>query len=216
MYGVGGRLCRAVRPLYESCQVCVRVLGQNSECFGVEQGVRQGCVMSPWLFNLFMGNMVKEVMEKFVGGAQMEATTVQLLLFADDLMLVAEKDEDVKSNLRMLDEVMAKGKVQINWGKTEVLMVRRGGSTCDISVKGKKIEEVNVVKYLGELFDEDWTCEVEMENRIAAALRVIGTMRSEDLGEKRAEQGNKDESLQCNGGSYATVWVRNLDSGETT
>ena len=179
MYGVGGRLGRAVRPLHESCQVCVRVLGQNSECFGVEQGVRQGCVMSPWLFNLFMANMVKEAMEKFVGGAQMEATTVQLLLFADDLMLVAEKDEDVKSILRMLDEVMAKGKVQINWGKTEGLTVRRGGSTCDISVKGKKIEEVNVVKYLGELFDEDWTCEVKMENRIVATLRVIGTMRSE-------------------------------------
>ena len=34
-------------------------------------------------------------------------------------------------------------------------------------------------------------------------------------GEKRAEQGNKHESLQCNGSSYATVWVQNLDSTET-
>ena len=61
--------------------------------------------------------MVKEAMEKFVGGAQMEATTVQLLLFADDLMLVAEKDEDVKSILRMLDEVMAWGRCKSIGGR---------------------------------------------------------------------------------------------------
>ena len=47
--------------------------------------------MSPWLFNLFMDNIVTEAMEKFVGGVQLEETMIQLLLFADDLMLVAEK-----------------------------------------------------------------------------------------------------------------------------
>ena len=106
IYEVGKRLGRAVRSLYESCQASVRMLIQNySEWFGVEQGVRQSCVMSSWLFNLFMGNMVREAIEKFVGGAQMEATKVQLLLVTYDLMLVAEKKEDVDSNLRTLDEV---------------------------------------------------------------------------------------------------------------
>ena len=111
------------------------VLRQTFEWFGVEQGVRQGCVMSSWLFNLFLDNMVREAMEKFVGGVQMEATKVQLLLFADDLMLVAEKDEVVESNLRMLYKVLEKWKMQINWGKTKVLTVKRGSGTCNTSVK---------------------------------------------------------------------------------
>ena len=72
LYGLVGRLGRAVRSLYERCQVCVRVLGQNSDWFEVEQGVRQGCVMSPWLFNLYMDNIVREARQKFVGGVQME------------------------------------------------------------------------------------------------------------------------------------------------
>ena len=46
----------------------VRVSGQNSDWFEVEQGVRQGCVMSPWLFNLHMDNIVREARQKFVGG----------------------------------------------------------------------------------------------------------------------------------------------------
>ena len=86
----------------------MRVLGQNSDWFGVEQGVRQGCVMSPWLFNLYMDTIVREAREKFVGAVKLEETTVQLPLFADELMLVAEKDEDAERNLRMLDEVMEK------------------------------------------------------------------------------------------------------------
>ena len=66
-----------MRSLYERCQACGRVLGQNSDWFEVEQGVRQGCVMSPWLFNLYMDNIVKEARQKFVGGVQMEGKDKQ-------------------------------------------------------------------------------------------------------------------------------------------
>ena len=64
---------------------------------------------------------MREPRETFVGGVKLVETTVQLLLFADDLMLVAEKDLDVESNLRMLDEVMDKWRMQINWKKMKVL-----------------------------------------------------------------------------------------------
>ena len=49
VFGVGGRLGRAVRSQYERCQAYVRVLGQNSDWFGVEQGVRQGCSTCTWI-----------------------------------------------------------------------------------------------------------------------------------------------------------------------
>ena len=49
---------------------------------------------------------------------KLEDRNVQFLFFADDLMLVAEKEEDVESNLRILDGVMAKWQMKINWGKT--------------------------------------------------------------------------------------------------
>ena len=130
-----------MRSLYERCQACVRVLGQYSDWFGVEQGVRQGCVMALWLFNLYEDNMVREAMEMFVGGVKLEKTTVQLLLFANDLLLVAEKDKDVERNLRTLDEVMEKWEMWINWRKTKVMTVKRGGGTCNISVKGRKLRK---------------------------------------------------------------------------
>ena len=51
-YGVNGELIRAVRSLYDDGKTCVRVQGQKLDWFRVGQGVRQGCTMSPWLFNI--------------------------------------------------------------------------------------------------------------------------------------------------------------------
>ena len=70
-----------------------------------------------------------------------------------------------------------------------MLTVHGGGGTYDI------------------LFNGEGTCEEEIENGIGAASKAIGAMRSEVL-------ENKDESDQCNGTSYATVWVQNLDNTE--
>ena len=137
--------------------------------------------MSPLLFNLYMDNMVREAMEMFGGRVQLEKTTIQLLLFANDLMFVAERDENVERSLGMLDEVMEKWMMQINWRKTNVMTVKRRGRTCNISVKGEKVEESKMVKYLGALFNEEGSCEEETENRIGAASKVIRAMRYEVL-----------------------------------
>ena len=107
-YGVNGELIRAVRSLYDDGKACVRVQGQKSDWFGVGQGVRQGCTMSPWLFNIIMDNIVREAKQRFEGGVEMETGTIQLLLFADDLMLATERDEDAERNVKVLDEVMMK------------------------------------------------------------------------------------------------------------
>ena len=79
----------------------MRILGGKSDWFKVEQGVRQGCVMSPWLFNLYMDHMLRKVKERFSGGVKLEERKVQFLLFTDNLMLVAKKEEDVERNLRI-------------------------------------------------------------------------------------------------------------------
>ena len=71
-------LMRAVRSLYDNGKACVSVQGQKSDWFGVGQGVRQGCTMSLWLFNIFMDNIVREAKQRFDGGVEMETGTIQV------------------------------------------------------------------------------------------------------------------------------------------
>ena len=58
-YGIGGRLLQGVKNLYVGSKACVRVENEVSERFPVREGLRQGCVMLPWLFNLYIDGVVK-------------------------------------------------------------------------------------------------------------------------------------------------------------
>ena len=61
LYGIGGRLLRGVKSLYVGSKACVRVGNEVSEWFPMRVGLRQGFVMSPWLFNLYIDGVVREV-----------------------------------------------------------------------------------------------------------------------------------------------------------
>ncbi len=61
VYGVGGQLLEEIRFFNENASAFVQVNGELSESFSVEVGVRQGCVMSPWLFSIYMDGCIREM-----------------------------------------------------------------------------------------------------------------------------------------------------------
>ena len=71
-------------------------------------GSEAGGVMSPWLFNVFMDGIIREVKENLQGGVQLTTTNVQMLLFADDVVMVTEKKDDMQRNLDEMKKVMEK------------------------------------------------------------------------------------------------------------
>ena len=80
--------------------------------------------MSPWLFNVFMDKIVRVVMEGCVEGVRMSIAEVRIVLFADDVMLLTErKDNMTNIKLSELKKVMIKWGMKIHWGKTKVMMV---------------------------------------------------------------------------------------------
>ena len=93
---VGEGLVRAVQSLYMECEARVKVGEKQSEWFNVDQGVKQGCTLSPWLFNVLLDAIVKEAREGFVEGVRMGNEVVDVLLFADDMVLVADSVESLQ------------------------------------------------------------------------------------------------------------------------
>ena len=91
--GVRGKLLVAVPSLYEDGWARVRVGGRESSRFQVKSGVRQGCPLSSWPFNIFIDRIATEARKKFYGSVRLSTGQLEGLLFADDLVMLAETEK---------------------------------------------------------------------------------------------------------------------------
>ncbi len=130
MYGVGGQLLEGVRSFYENASASVRVNGELSESFKLEVCVRQGCVMLPWLFNIYMDGCIREMI---VGVwelcARLNVRGVEqplvLGLYADDKVLLAESEGMLQRIVDEFERVCKRRKLKVNAGKSKVMFFER-------------------------------------------------------------------------------------------
>ena len=97
-----------------------------SECFRIDNGVRQGCVMSHWLFNVYMDAVMKEVtMEMGKRGLSEKGREWRLLrlLYADDLVLCGESQEDLRTMVGRFVKVCKRRSLKVSAGKNKVMMI---------------------------------------------------------------------------------------------
>ena len=114
--GIDGKMWRVVKNLYREVGSCVRLGEEKTEWFSLDVGLRQGCILSPVLFSIFIDGLAAEV--KKIGGAKYGELVLSLLLFADDIVLVAESEKQMQE---MLDVVYKYSqKICLNLSKINV------------------------------------------------------------------------------------------------
>ena len=185
IYGIGGRVLRGIMSFYVEGRACVRVGSKVSESFEVKMGLRQGCVMSPWLFNVYMDGVVREVYARVNGmGVKMRVHgesewILSQLLFADDTALVAESAEQLQCLVREFGRVCERRKLRVNVDKSKIMCVgvNVDPSLCNIRLNGERLEVVNSFKYLGSCFSSDGGVKEDVSMRLGEGMRAFGAMK---------------------------------------
>ena len=77
------------------------------------------------LFNIFIDRIVSEARNMFYGSVQLTTGEVEVLLFADDLMMMAELEEALQHNMQELNDRLEEWEMKANWQKTRVMRIRR-------------------------------------------------------------------------------------------
>ena len=117
---------RVIKGMYSVVQSAVLAGDEQTEWFDLSTGVRQGCVMSPILFSLFINGLAKEINKKTTG-INVGGRRVRLLLYADDIVLLAESQRDLQRMLDVVTEYSRQWRFRVNpkKGKSEVMLFGR-------------------------------------------------------------------------------------------
>jgi len=73
-----------------------------SDWFSISKGVRQGCVLSPYLFNIIAEMTMREALENFRGGFKVGGRTVNNLRYADDIVLIIRTPTELQALLNRI------------------------------------------------------------------------------------------------------------------
>ncbi len=100
-----------------------------SESFKVAVSVRQGCVMSPWLFNIYVDGCIREMKVRVRDlGARLNVRGVEQLLvaglYADDTVVLAESERMLQRIVDEFERVCKRRKLKVNSGKSKVIVLR--------------------------------------------------------------------------------------------
>ncbi len=128
--GMRGQLMEGIKAFHKEVNACVKVDGKLSDGFAVGVRVRQGCIMSPWLFNVFMDGCMREVkakVGKIDAGLKLNGVdwSVAACLFADDIVLLAESEREFQRVVDHFHNVCSRRKLRVNAGKSKVMVFER-------------------------------------------------------------------------------------------
>ena len=167
--GVRGKMWRVIQKIYEGVESCVEVNGTKSEWKGSTVGVRQGCVISPTLFSIFINGMAEDL-RRANKGIKWKGKTFNILMFADDVVLVAEKEEDMHHMLGRAYEYSRRHRFKFNASKCKIMSNIKEAKWLLGDEEVKQVEEFT---YLGVTFGRraGWKC-MEEKMRDRARVRV--------------------------------------------
>ncbi|KAK3524537.1 hypothetical protein QTP70_029847, partial [Hemibagrus guttatus] len=173
-YGVRGPLLRAVQSLYKQSRSLVRIASCKSDLFLVHVGLRQGCLLSPVLFIVFMDRISRR--SQGLEGVRFGDHRISSLIFADDVVLLAPSSLDLQHALgRFAAECEAAG-MRVSTSKSEAMVLDQKKVACTLQVGGEVLPQVEQFKYFGVLFTSEGRMDREIDRRIGAAAAVMWSM----------------------------------------
>jgi len=154
--GVSGKLFTSVRSLYTSVSSCVRVNSHHTDWFNVSCGLRQGCILSPLLFNFYINDLA--LLLKATGiGVDCDDDLICILMYADDIVLLADSEHDLQILLDSLSSWCAIKSMNINTTKSNIVHFRKPSvdrTNFIFTCGGATIDTVDSYVYLGVLLTE--------------------------------------------------------------
>ena len=153
-----------LRNLYAGQEATVRTGRGTTDWFQIGKGVCQGCLLSPCLFHLYAEYIMRNAgLEEAQAGIKIAGRNTNNLRYADDTILVAESEEELKSLLMKVKEKSEIVGLKLNIQKTKIMA---SGPITSWEIDGETVETVADFIFLGSKITADGDCSHEIKRRL--------------------------------------------------
>ena len=159
--GILGHLTCLLRNLYAGQETTVRTEHGITDWFQIGKGVRQGCILSPCLFNLYAEYIMRNAgLEEAQAGIKIARRNIINLRYANDTTLIAENEEELKSLLMKVKEESEKVGLKLNIQKTKIMA---SSPITSWQIDGETVETVSDFILGGSKITADGDCSHEIK-----------------------------------------------------
>ena len=208
--GIPDHLTCVLSNLYAGQETAIRTGHRTTERFQIGKGTRQGCILSPCLFNLCAEYIMWNVeLEEAQAGIKIARRNINNHRYADDTTLMAESKEELKSLLMKVKQKSEKVGLKLNIQKTKTM------ASCPIiswQIDGETVETVTDFIFSGSKITADGDCNHEIKRRLLLGRKAMTSLES--ILKSRHYFADKDPSSQSYGFSSSHVWMWELDHKE--
>ena len=192
---VDQKLINIAQSLYKCTKNQVIYNNNVSEEFITREGLRQGGVMSPLLFSIYMDDIMKKchklTKHLFVGYKHLAPVYLAECAFADDIIIAAGNEQDLQKNLTIWNNELKAQGMTMNTQKTKVMAISRVPQLLNIEIEGKLIEQVQNYVYLGVVINETGNHEIDLNERINKSNNLFYALNKTFIRKKEIKQETK-------------------------
>ena len=229
--GCPTKFVNLIRQFHDDMTEQVLSDGETSEPFSISNGVKQGCVLAPVLFNLFLTCVLNHAIRDLEQGVHLQyrldgflvdlrrlttkTKTVKKIvleaLLADDCALMAHRESDLQIIVNKFAETYRLFGLTISLGKTGFLFQQAPTTVTHrptISTDGTQLKTVDDFKfYLGSVISSDGSLDKEIIDRICKVSQALGRLKSRVLGQHNIRQSTNFKVYRADSFSPASSVV---------
>ena len=154
---LGDLFLKSLKAMYSSVKYCIKMTNGFTDPIKSFKGLKQGCVLSPTLFNIFIDD-VESIFTENCDPVRLSDKDLNHLLYADDLILISKSPEGLQNCLNHLDEYCQLWDLNVNIAKSKTMIFNSSGRVLQnhtFLYRKKELELVQSFTYLGITFSSN-------------------------------------------------------------
>ena len=174
--GIDGKILDIIKTLYLNDTASVKIGKSFSPPFETNIGVRQGCVLSPLLFNLFLADLQPILQDSSDNPSIDDEVNISCLLWADDILMFSKSQEGLQKKLDKLEKYCIDNKLTVNTEKTQCMVFNKKGRLLK-NYRNTPLTCVREYKYLGFVVTPSGEIRTGLEDLRVRALKAFAKMK---------------------------------------